>query len=105
MRFGLALLIIAALAVLPACAKKTTVVQGTNGPVTVTQDQANKVVSVQSREGKAVMGVGAVDPATLGLPVYPGATPNESGSLAAQSKEGSAKILTLTTSDSFDKVY
>ena len=105
MRFGLALALIAVCAVLPACSKRTTTVPTANGPVTVTQDNGSKNVSYQSKEGKVVLGQNAVDPASLGLPIYPGATPSEGGSLAADTNRGSAKVVTLQTKDSFDKVY
>ena len=105
MRFGLTLALVAMLAVFPACAKKSTTISSSNGPVTVTQSNGNKNVSIQSKEGSVVLGQNAVDPNTLGLPVYPGAIASEGGSLAATTKEGTAKVVTLQTKDSFDKVY
>jgi hypothetical protein len=105
MRYGLVLALVAVLAVVPACAKKSTTIQGANGPVTVTQDQGSKSVTFQSKEGTAKLGVGAVDPASLGLPIYPGAQPNANGSLSTQTSAGSAQLLTMQTADSFDKVY
>lgn len=105
MRHGLALALVAVLAVVPACAKKSTTVQGPNGPVTVTQDQGGNTVTYQSKDTTAKLGIGAVDPASLGLPLYPGAQPNANGSLASQTKEGSSQLLTMQTTDSFDKVY
>ena len=105
MRYGLALALVAILAAFPACAKKSTTIQGANGPVTVTQDQANKSVTFQSKEGTAKLGVGAVDPASLGLPLYPGATPNANGSLSTETKEGKNQLITMQSTDSFDKVY
>jgi hypothetical protein len=105
MRYGLVLALVAVLALVPACAKKSTTIQGANGPVTVTQDQGSKSVTFQSKEGTAKLGVGAVDPASLGLPLYPGAQPNGNGSLSTQTAEGSAQLLTMQSTDSFDKVY
>lgn len=110
MRFGLTLALVAVLAIFPACAKKSTTIGSTtvsssSGNVTMTQSNGNKDVSIQTKEGKVVLGQNAVDPNTLGLPVYPGAIPSEGGSLAATTKEGTAKVVTLQTKDSFDKVY
>jgi hypothetical protein len=105
MRYGLALTLIAVLAVVPACAKKSTTIQGPNGPVTVTQDQGSKAVTFQSKEGSTKLGIGAVDPASLGLPLYPGAQPNANGSVMSQTKDGTSQLLTMQTSDAFDKVY
>lgn len=106
MRYGLALALAAALAVLPACAaKKSTTISGANGPVTITQDQGNKSVTFQSKEGTAKLGVGAVDPQSLGLPIYPGAQPNANGSLSSETAQGKSQLLTMETTDAFDKVY
>jgi hypothetical protein len=105
MRYGLVLALVALLAVLPACAKKSTTMQGANGPVTVSQDQGSKAITFQSKEGTAKLGVGAVDPTSLGLPIYPGAQPNGNGSLSTQTAQGSAQLLTMQTTDPFDKVY
>ena len=111
MRKVLVFAILAALVALPACAKKSettqssTTIQGANGPVTVTQDQGSKSVTFQSKEGTAKLGVGAVDPASLGLPIYPGAQPNGNGSLSSETSEGKSQMLTMETADSFDKVY
>lgn len=105
MRYGLALALVAVLAVVPACAKKSTTIQGANGPVTVSQDQGSKAITFQSKEGTTKLGVGAVDPASLGLPLYPGAQPNANGSVMSQTKEGTSALLTMQTSDGFDKVY
>lgn len=107
MRFRSALALILLLAVFPACAKKTTTVNTPNtpnGPVTVTQNDSVRQATVQTDQGKVVMGQGAVDPNSLGLPVYPGATPSAAGSYAMQSKQGSAQIVTIETHDPFAKV-
>jgi hypothetical protein len=104
MRFGAALILVAMIALLPACAKKTTTVNTPNGPVTVTQDNSVRQATVQTDQGKVTMGQGAVDPNNLGLPVYPGATPSEAGSYSMQTKQGSAQIVTIETHDPFDKV-
>jgi hypothetical protein len=105
MRLPLALVLVAALALLPACAKKSTTYNTPNGPVTVTQNNGVKQVTVKGSEGTTTIGVGAVDPSTLGLPIYPGATTSPSGSFASQTKQGGAQVVTMQTADAFDKVY
>jgi len=51
-------------------------------------------------------GRGTVDPASLGLPLYPGASESDTSvSLNASSKNGTGKMVTLATPDSFDRVY
>lgn len=104
MRFRVAIALVSMLAVFSACAKKTTTVNTPNGPVTVTQNDSVRQATVQTDQSKVVMGQGAVDPNTLGLPVYPGATPSVSGSFSVQAKQGSAQIVTIETHDPFDKV-
>lgn len=105
MRFCLALVLVATLALLPACAKKSTTINTSNGPVTVTQDNGVKQVTVKGKEGTTTIGVGVVDPNSLGLPIYPGASTSPSGSFASQTKQGGAQVVTMQTADGFDKVY
>jgi len=101
MRFFLALVLVATVALLPACAKKTT----SSGPVTITEQNGVKQVTVQGSEGTTRIGEGVVDPNKLGLPVYPGAVPSKSGSFSSQTKQGGAQVVTIETTDPFDKVY
>src|SRR5215470_5973012 len=111
MRYGVVFALVAALAVFTACTKQSTTtqgsttIQGSNGPVTITQDQGSKSVTFQSKEGTAKLGVGAVDPQSLGLPIYPGAQPNGNGSLSSETSQGKSQMLTMETADPFDKVY
>lgn len=104
MRCLLVLALAASVALLPACVKRTTV-STPNGPVTVTQENGSKQVTLAGAQGTTKIGEGVVDPNSLGLPIYPGATPSKSGAFSAQTKQGGAQIITLETTDSFDKVY
>lgn len=63
--------------------------------------------TLKGKAGELTIGKGAVDAATLGIPVYPGAKPSEAGSMAmADTVKGENSQLTmLETPDSFDKVY
>jgi hypothetical protein len=82
---------------------KTTVVS--SGGETVTTDtDSDKTTTVTTQGGSMKVGQNAVDPASLGLPVYPGATTAEGGGWAMQSKEGGGQMVTLTTTDPYDKV-
>jgi hypothetical protein len=71
---------------------------------TVTRDTNNNTVTVQNKEGSMTMGKNAVDPGKLGMPIYPGATQTEGG-MSVTSRTGSGQMASLTTPDSFDKVY
>jgi hypothetical protein len=87
---------------LTACSssKKVYTANGT----TVTTDTSQKTVTVQSREGTMKMGKGVVDVASLGVPIYDGASQDE-GALSVTGAKGSAQMAAFTTPDSFDKVY
>jgi len=103
-RLVLALFLVVTFALLPACAKKSTI-NTSSGPVTVTEQNGVKQVTMKSSEGTTKIGEGVVDPNSLGLPVYPGATPSKSGAFSSQTKMGGAQVVTIETTDSFDKVY
>jgi ABC-type enterochelin transport system substrate-binding protein len=96
----------ATMLVLGACAKKSTTVNTPGGNVTVEQNAGGQTTTVTSKEGKVTVGKGAVDVASLGLPVYPGAKQDENAmSMTGSSKTGSGSFVMLTTDDPFDKVY
>lgn len=108
MRFGAALMLVAMVALLPACAKKSTTENAPANPgattTAATPGSSVQQATVQTSQGKVTMGQGAVDPNSLGLPVYPGATPIDAGSYSMQTAQGSAQIVTVETHDSYDKV-
>lgn len=95
-----------ALAVLAttACTSRKTTVQTSSGAATVTTSQDNKTVTVESSEGTVSVGQN-VDQSKLGAPVYPGAQPNEQGSVTSTTDKGSSVVAAFKTADSFDKVY
>lgn len=94
-----------ALIALAGCSSghKTTIT--TNGG-TVTTDTSgdSKTTTITSQGASLKVGQNAVDPAKLGLPIYPGASTAEGGGWAMQSKSGGGEMVTLTTPDSFDSV-
>jgi ABC-type Fe3+-hydroxamate transport system substrate-binding protein len=93
----------AALVLLAGCSSNKTVTTA-NG-TTVTTDTSNQSVTVKSDQGTATYGKNAVNPASLGLPVYPGAVNSDNAGYAASTKEGSGQVVILTTTDTFDQVY
>lgn len=95
------LVAVAAAIVLAGCSTKK--VYTANG-ATVTTDSSQKTVTVQSSDGTMKMGKDVVDPASLGVPIYAGAT-QEEGGLSVTGAKGSAQMTSFTTPDSFDKVY
>jgi len=82
--------------------KQTYVTQ--QGTTTVETNNNNQTVTVNSKEGTSTYGKGAVDPAKLGIPVYPGATTTEGG-ISGKTAQGAGEIVALSTKDPFDKVY
>ncbi len=89
---------------LSGCSHKQTVVTS-QGNATVERSNDNQTVTVTSKEGTTTYGKGAVDPAKLGLPLYPGATATVGGIAGHSVLQGSGEVVALSTSDSFDKVY
>lgn len=135
-RLALALgpaLAVACIVALPACKKETTVttpggtVSVTEGSETVTvtgpkgekvvvkpsADEKNQTVTVTDKKGdKIVIASKAGGVATekeLGVPLYPGAKADESGSVMIQAqqkgKTGGYGVWVFKTGDSFDKVF
>lgn len=101
-RFSFSLLALVALA---GCSNghKTTVMTS-NGAATVSTSTDNKTTTVQTKEGTFTSGKGAVDIAKMNVAMYPGATQDEGG-FAMNGVKGSGEMVSLTTGDSFDKVY
>jgi len=87
------------------CASHRQVIATKEGTATVETNQSNDTTTITSKEGSASFGKNAVDVSKIGLPIYPGATANDTGGMSFQSKEGSSQIVVMTTADSFDKVY
>ena len=82
---------------------KVTEANGTT--VTTSGTGENQTVTVEASGGSITAGKNAVDPAKVGLPVYPGAAVDESGAMAGTSAQGSSALVSLKTPDAFDKVY
>jgi hypothetical protein len=82
---------------------KVTEANGTTVTTNGTGD--NQTVTVQASGGTIIEGKNAVDPSKVGLPVYPGASADESGAMSGTSAQGSGTLVSLKTSDAFDKVY
>jgi hypothetical protein len=89
---------------LASCSNKKTI-ETTQGTTTVETNALHNTVRISNKAGTAIIGKGAVDPKQLGLPLYPGAIPAETGGMSANTKEGASHVVSLTTKDSFDQVY
>jgi len=96
-----AILLIAAIA---GCTNHK-VVSSNGTTVTTNGTGDNQTVTVQASGSSFTAGKNAVDPAKLGLPIYPGATTDEGGAMSGTSAQGSGAVISLKTSDAFDKVY
>lgn len=81
------------------------VVEGNGTTVTTNGTGDNQTVTVQASGGTITAGKNAVDPAKLGFPIYPGATTDSGGSVSGTTAQESGAVVSLKTSDSFDKVY
>jgi hypothetical protein len=94
-----------ALIALAGCSSghKTTIVTS-GGTVTTDTSADSKTTTITTQGATETVGQNAVDPAKLGLPVYPGASTAEGGGWAMQSKTGGGEVVTMTTTDSFDAV-
>ncbi len=94
-----------AAALVAGCSSHKTTVDSNGTTVTTSGDNSDQTVTVQSKEGTAVAGKGAVNAASasLGLPVYPGATAQTG--YTGSNAQSSGALVELTTKDSFDKVY
>ena len=77
---------------------------GAEAAATAEATDSDKTVTVTTKEGTATSGKGAVDLSKLGVPIYPGAKEGE-GSFSVKSASGVGEVTTLSTADSFDKVY
>ncbi|MDQ6767178.1 MAG: hypothetical protein M3Z41_05160 [Candidatus Eremiobacteraeota bacterium] len=89
---------------LASCSSKKTV-ETTQGTTTVETNALHNTVKFSNKQGTAIIGKGAVDAKELGLPLYPGAIAAQTGGMAASTKEGTSRVVSLTTKDSFDQVY
>jgi hypothetical protein len=69
----------------------------------VTTSNDNKTTTVTSKEGTVSIGQNAVDPASLGVPVYP--SYQQTAGMSTSDKNGAGQMVTLKTADAFDKVY
>jgi hypothetical protein len=58
-----------------------------------------------SDNGAGTIDYRAKNPASLGMPIYPGAKSDPNGSIAASDKSGASQVVNLTSPDSFDTVY
>ncbi len=96
---------LAAAVTLVGCSHKVNV-QTDQGSVSV-DSSANGTTTIKSGQGQMSVGKGAVDAASIGLPVYPGATAADNGSVSVSdtSKGQGSQVVVMTTTDPFDKVY
>jgi len=105
MRLSSALVAAAAAMLVAGCGSQKQVIVTKQGTATVETNRNTGTATITTKQGTATYGKNAVDPAKLGLPVYPGASASEGGGLSVQSSQGSQQMVLLTTGDSFDKVY
>lgn len=61
-------------------------------------------LTFSDKSGTVKIGQGAVDPSSLGVPLYPGAVQDPSSSSSSVAADGSTKITSLSTADAYAKV-
>lgn len=91
-------------AVLVSCTS-TRVVHSQTGTTTIETDALHDTQKITSGHGTAVIGKGAVDERSLGLPLYPAMIPSQTGGMRVVDAEGTKHQVSLSTTDAFDKVY
>jgi hypothetical protein len=93
-----------AVLMLASCSSKK-VVQTQQGTTTVETNALHNTIKMTSGHGTAVIGKGAIDERSLGLPLYPGMIPSQTGGMRVVDTEGVKHQVSLSTKDAFDKVY
>lgn len=99
------LMVFAVVAIFAGCSSGHKVVTSNGTTVTTNGTGNDETVTVASSGGTISVGKNAVNPASLGLPVYPGATTNEGGAMQGTTARGSGAMVFLKSTDDFDKVY
>lgn len=101
-------LIISIVGFMAGCGKKTTQVTVPGGSMEITKEGKNQgEVKITTKEGTMEFSANKkVDLSTLGIPIYPGLTADESGSMAASgTKENQQmQMVNLVSSDPSEKV-
>jgi hypothetical protein len=86
----------------------TPLATNTGSPVTADSAPASTAspssLTFSDKSGTVKIGQGAVDPSSLGVPLYPGAIQDPSSSSSSRAADGSTEITTLTTADAYNKV-
>src|ERR1700682_6183344 len=72
-------------------------------PVAIAAADATATTGTDNGAGK--IDYRAKNPASLGIPIYPGAKSDPNGSIAASDKNGASQVVNLTSADNFDTVY
>lgn len=88
-----------------ASCSSTKVVQTQQGKTTVETNALHNTIKMTNGHGTAVIGKGAVDERGLGLPLYPGMIPSQTGGMRVVDAEGIKHQVSLSTKDPFNKVY
>lgn len=106
MRWKLVLAVTAALSFCTACSSHQPSAGGPSSPTASgTTESGQSPPGTELRPNHAIIGKNAVNPEELGLPLYPGAIPAETGALLMHSKSGTSQVMSLSTKDDFEQVY
>ena len=91
-------------ATLASCSSRKTV-ETNQGTTTIETNALHNTMKVSSGQGVALIGRGAVDPADLGLPLYPNILRRRTGASLSHSPRETTHQVSLVTKDSFEDVY
>ena len=91
----------AALAVLLGCGGHKTTVSADGTTVTTNDD--TKTTTVTTAQGSESIG-GTVDPAKLGVAIYPGAIAADNSQISTSTQQGTGAVAAFKTTDDFSKV-
>ncbi len=103
MKKWIALFVLSVLFFGTGCAKKNVVVETPEGKVTA--EQQGNTVTIESKEGKTMVGSVNISAKVLGVPIYPGAAQQGGMTMAGGTKKkGNYSTVVLTSKDPIDKV-
>jgi hypothetical protein len=97
------LALIAVLAFVAGCTSHKTATDS-GATITTSGSDQSKSVTVTNGQSTATAGKNVVDPASLGLPLYPGVDPEQTTGYENRTKQGDTKFLVMATTDPFDTV-
>ena len=92
-------------AVVSACGCAGNKHAASNAPAADNATAAAQTGTAIANDGGGAIDLRTKDPASLGIPIYPGAKNSPGGNLGVSDKSGGGQMVILTSPDSFETVY